>query len=729
MSLLKLSGIGKIYVSDSTVAVGIRGVNLEFDRGEFVAITGQSGSGKSTLLNVISGMDSYEEGELYIEGEPTSHYTQADWEKYREKYISFIFQEYNIIDSFTVLENVELALMHISNPVERHQRALELIKRVGLENHIKHKGSQLSGGQKQRTVIARALAKDSPIILADEPTGNLDSETSKEIISLLKEVSKDKLLIVVTHNFDEVKEHATREIRVYEHGIASDIEMNPEKNLSGEKAEEKTDAKPAKHHTARNSAALGFTVFKSKPRLSVFICLLLLVASAVLFFLFSAFWADIRVLFLDENYMFTPMEGRLVVVKSDGSAMTEEELKGLAEKTGADDIVRFDRAFDMFSISDWRQFYPHYDRGYFYSQSGIPVNVTFYDDGIKPDIGRMPETEDEALLCLPYFMRDIYGTDTIEMPSFAFGSGINISIVGIHYYIDSNVQGKLIMTRSGFEKMSLLAYATRPDDLMCSSGGGSRGRIFFDTAVPEGKIYLNENDSREKPESIALIKSMDPMRGTIEPIGFTFEQDDIEIRPLPDSYYRVNPKSIMSALESFAASHYRQATLMYSSDKKAAEAADVAKDMGYIAALSNTTYKLQSYLEIAELIVMAVVYLALWALLLIFLSFFLRICTKKSMDAFKSDIAIMRSMGIRVREIKAAVYIRIIICILPSIILLPIGAYFVYRTDFGGRHLVFLYAPQYIVIYLLLLLVIARVAKRHVANLFSENVRKALKEE
>ena len=124
MALLELKDIGKIYVSDNTVAVGIRGVNLSFDRGEFVAITGQSGSGKSTLLNVISGMDSYEEGELFVEGEQTSHYTQADWEKYREKYISFIFQEYNIIDSFTVLENVELSLLHIPNVTERRRRAM-----------------------------------------------------------------------------------------------------------------------------------------------------------------------------------------------------------------------------------------------------------------------------------------------------------------------------------------------------------------------------------------------------------------------------------------------------------------------------------------------------------------------------------------------------------------------------------------------------------------------------
>ena len=194
MALLTLKDIGKIYVSEGNVAVGIRGVNLSFDRGEFVVVTGKSGSGKSTLLNVISGMDSYEEGELYINGEPTSHYMQPEWEEYREKYISFIFQDYNIIDSFTVLQNVELALMHIEDKKERRARALELLERVGLSAQINQKGSKLSGGQKQRTVIARALAKDSPIILADEPTGNLDSVTSDEIVSLLHEVSTDKLL-------------------------------------------------------------------------------------------------------------------------------------------------------------------------------------------------------------------------------------------------------------------------------------------------------------------------------------------------------------------------------------------------------------------------------------------------------------------------------------------------------------------------------------------------------
>ena len=225
MALLTLKDIGKIYVSEGNVAVGIRGVNLSFDRGEFVAITGKSGSGKSTLLNVISGMDSYEEGELYIEEQTTSHYLQPEWEEYRQKYISFIFQDYNIIESFTVLQNVELALMHIEDKKARRERAMELIRRVGLASHVKQKGSKLSGGQKQRTVIARALAKDSPIILADEPTGNLDPKNSWEIMSLLEDINKrGTTVVVVTHNQEIVDRMQKRVITLKNGRVISDEE-------------------------------------------------------------------------------------------------------------------------------------------------------------------------------------------------------------------------------------------------------------------------------------------------------------------------------------------------------------------------------------------------------------------------------------------------------------------------------------------------------------------------
>ena len=172
--LLKLCNIGKIYDSNDIFTIGIRGINLEFDYNEFVTIEGESGSGKSTLLNVIGANDTYEEGELWFNGEETSHYSEAEWEKYREKNIATIFQDFNIIENLTVLENVELALLRLEDVKERKRRAKELIARVGLIKQINQRASKLSGGEKQRTVIARALAKDAPIILADEPTGNLD---------------------------------------------------------------------------------------------------------------------------------------------------------------------------------------------------------------------------------------------------------------------------------------------------------------------------------------------------------------------------------------------------------------------------------------------------------------------------------------------------------------------------------------------------------------------------
>lgn len=167
--LLKLEKIGKIYDSNDILTVGIRGIDLAFDYNEFVTIEGESGSGKSTLLNVIGANDTYEEGELYFNGEPTSHYSESDWEKYRERNIATIFQDFNIIENLTVPENVELALLRLDDKKERRRRAKELIARVGLTEQMHRRGSKLSGGEKQRTVIARALAKfeDANGVLAE----------------------------------------------------------------------------------------------------------------------------------------------------------------------------------------------------------------------------------------------------------------------------------------------------------------------------------------------------------------------------------------------------------------------------------------------------------------------------------------------------------------------------------------------------------------------------------
>ncbi|MEG1351029.1 MAG: ABC transporter ATP-binding protein [Bacilli bacterium] len=224
--MLKLKNVSKFYYNKGVIASGFSKINLEFELGEFVAITGESGSGKSTLLNVLAGLDSYEEGEMYINGEETSHYNEKDLEDYRKKYIGNIFQAFNLVNSYTVYQNIELVLLlNGENKRDIQEKIINIIKEVGLIKYKKTKVSKLSGGQKQRVAIARALAKDTPIILADEPTGNLDSKAATSVLKLLSEVAKDKLVIIVTHNYEQIEEYATRKIKMHDGNILEDKKL------------------------------------------------------------------------------------------------------------------------------------------------------------------------------------------------------------------------------------------------------------------------------------------------------------------------------------------------------------------------------------------------------------------------------------------------------------------------------------------------------------------------
>ena len=247
--LLELKNVSKFYYGKDTVASGFTRVNLKLDNNEFIAITGESGSGKSTLLNVISGLDTYEEGEMYINGEETSGYTELDFENYRKKYIGNIFQNFNLVNSYTVYQNVELVLL-INGYKKRKvkKKILEVLEKVDLLKYKNTKVSKLSGGQKQRVAIARALIKETPIIVADEPTGNLDSKTAENIIELLHEVSKDKLVIIVTHNYEQVEKYVTRKLTMHDGKIIEDkkikqkeIKLDNEIIQNSNKKEEKNN--------------------------------------------------------------------------------------------------------------------------------------------------------------------------------------------------------------------------------------------------------------------------------------------------------------------------------------------------------------------------------------------------------------------------------------------------------------------------------------------------------
>ena len=236
--MLQLKDIVKTYITGELKQDALRGVSISFRESEFVSILGQSGSGKTTMLNIIGGLDRYSSGDLIINGVSTKKYKDADWDYYRNNSIGFVFQSYNLIPHQTVLANVEMALTLAGvSKKERRQRAISVLKKVGLGDHIHKKPNQMSGGQMQRVAIARALINNPDILLADEPTGALDSETSVQIMELLKEIAKDKLVIMVTHNPELADQYSTRIVRLKDGQITSD--SNPYKENEAEKKPEK----------------------------------------------------------------------------------------------------------------------------------------------------------------------------------------------------------------------------------------------------------------------------------------------------------------------------------------------------------------------------------------------------------------------------------------------------------------------------------------------------------
>ena len=231
--MLQLKGVSKSYTTGDFTQVALNNVSLNFRRSEFVAILGQSGSGKTTCLNIIGGLDQYDSGDLIINGKSTKHFKDSDWDAYRNNSVGFIFQSYNLIPHLSIVDNVEMGmtLSGVSSEA-KHRKALEVLEKVGLKDHVHKKPNQLSGGQMQRVAIARALANDPDIILADEPTGALDSTTSRQIMDLIKEIADDKLVIMVTHNPDLAEKYADRIVKFQDGEVIND--SNPYENVKEE---------------------------------------------------------------------------------------------------------------------------------------------------------------------------------------------------------------------------------------------------------------------------------------------------------------------------------------------------------------------------------------------------------------------------------------------------------------------------------------------------------------
>ena len=262
--MLELNDIKKDYVSGSTTVSALKGINLRFRDCEFVSILGQSGCGKTTMLNIIGGLDKYTSGDLKINGVSTKNYKDRDWDFYRNNSIGFVFQSYNLIPHQTVLSNVELALtLSGVSKAERKKRAIEALEKVGLGEQIHKKPNQMSGGQMQRVAIARALVNNPDILLADEPTGALDTETSIQIMELLKEISKDRLIIMVPHNPELAKNYSTRIVKLLDGVITDDSDPYTLEDMEAdirakEAAKVKTSEKKIKKSGKKQKTSMSF---------------------------------------------------------------------------------------------------------------------------------------------------------------------------------------------------------------------------------------------------------------------------------------------------------------------------------------------------------------------------------------------------------------------------------------------------------------------------------------
>ena len=325
--LLRLENLSKFYTGNGSVVVGLDKIDLTFHRGEFVAITGESGSGKSTLSHVLGGILPYESGELYFGGKPTSHYDSVDWEHHRRDRISFISQSYGILPGATVLTNVVSALRITGMEKKAALAAAEdILRQVSLWELRSRRAAKLSSGQKQRLSIARALAKPSPILIADEPTGNLDPENSRMVLELLAQAARERLVLLVTHEFPEAEPYVSRHVVLQDGRVITDAQVRAPQEPKPLEKRETASQKGMAAYVARLQQ-------KSRPIWTALMVLFFALTAFCVFAFMGTFIIgldDTSTRVYDDSAFYNGSKNRIVVSTSDGSPMTEEDYRKLA---------------------------------------------------------------------------------------------------------------------------------------------------------------------------------------------------------------------------------------------------------------------------------------------------------------------------------------------------------------------------------------------------------------
>lgn len=477
--MIKLKDVSKYYYNKGLITSGITKINAEFNIGEFIVITGESGSGKSTLLNVISGLDTYEDGEMYIEGKETSHYGDEDFEEYRKEYISNIFQNFNLVGSYTVYQNIELVmLINGYTKKEARPKILKLINEVELTKYKNTRVSKLSGGQKQRVAIARALAKNTPIIIADEPTGNLDKRAAESVLKTLALTAKDKLVIVVTHNYEQVEKYATRKITMFDGKILED-------KIITKTDEVKTDGNlESKKMKPLSKLRLGVrNTFNIVPKF-----LLLL---AVFLFMFAAITTEMAGLrenkYEEErvgnnSYLQNKDTSRIIINKSDKSPFTDEDYQRI-EALGNISRIQKDDYLEDLSASLYSDYY---------YISGSVIKRT----NQKLDLGRDIEKDNEVVIQMNKENNTIGDPEKILNKEFMYNYQDNttkLKVVGIIFNDDLDYESIIEVSDNMINEFILNYVISRTTQTLTVNGADTYCNLFYIDSVNDSSIYVNEN--------------------------------------------------------------------------------------------------------------------------------------------------------------------------------------------------------------------------------------------
>lgn len=743
--MLRLKNVSKFYYSNGMIASGFSRVNLELDMGEFVVITGESGSGKSTLLNVLSGLDTYEEGEMYIDGRETSHYNEADFEEYRRKYVGNIFQNFNLVNSYTVYQNVELALMlNGEKGADVKERVRSIIDKVGLSDFINTKCSKLSGGQKQRVAIARALAKETPIIVADEPTGNLDSQAAEDVIRLLNEISKDKLVIIVTHNLEQVEQYATRLIKMHDGKILEDKTLkSPEK---------KEDQEPSAYEdiTFGGRVKLGIrNAFNIPTKFVLIFAVFLFIATAVAGTYASFQKQEYQESLYGYNEFFSDTsDSRIVIKKTDKTAITEEDFAAVESMANVKKVVRDDTMIDYpVSISDEEYWF------YFY---GNFMDVKYFDGELTA--GRMPENPYEIVLegspddyYLNQAQEEIIGTKLYVDSYDSEGNretGQAFTVVGL-YLNEDMTSGRENKFYAGEEILGYMRQeaAARNNNVKSlfegqyymSSEEGTDFRIVPNANVPKGEAYVssrvNEMTESGSCKGKPIVISTESIYGsdsmTVK-ISKTYSKSTLE--KLTGVVYKDSRNGEVYVNEEDYNNLINKGTFqssVYVEDVKELDTViEDLKGMGFETlamrdALSNEGGDIVQIVSMMKTFMMTVLIIALF-----FISYFIIKIVLKSRNAYYTTLRTLgasRRISKQLLDIELFVTATLAYAVFLTAMLLVYGGVITqaFIVDLAG----YLGPANYVIMYLIIIAMSYMISQRFARKLFKDSVMNTYREE